>query len=501
MTLRTLASTQCLICWLIICGASLDGFAATHAQEQATGNQSHLSSACATPPLSRSIRVANNAPYQRPVFRAPQINAQSSDARPLNERPLSIDLDSEEFDSEFESQAFKQPSATSLPELNPIGSRSRHSGIPKLNSPRKLKPAPGVNQNSAPSPDTDSVVADPPPPTDDRQLSTNVDANNRPVVDVGRFEDFSGGVRMKISDATYGANGTYGAAIGNASHFPDSIVCNPQSNSRFREGPLLPLGFGRNALRSSIRSSLRSSFPTPGPEQPGQFADSCGCDSVSVLAPTVVARNVQRTGPFATPNLSRAEYEFGAGERVATAPGYLPASQEPLMSNVATYNISDDEPLPESTPEQNAPEERSKKQGIVIHPPISQPFYGNQHTFVIENRSEQDAKDVVIEISVPTGDRIIGALPDNSVTSDQLSIFKIERIAAGERTAVHVRAISDDASPIEFSASLVSKAVYSFRIQNGQHGAKLSNVSYPNEKSAQRESQDANGDGTVDQRP
>ena len=155
--------------------------------------------------------------------------------------------------------------------------------------------------------------------------------------------------------------------------------------------------------------------------------------------------------------------------------------------------------LPESTIPVGAPEsgQNQLNNGIIIHPPMLQPFNRNQHTFIIENRGDAIAEDVVIEIAVNDDDRIIAALPENSVTTQQVSIFKFPKIVAGESVRVHVTAVSNDGSPIEFSASLVSRAVYSFHIQEGLQKGKLSKVSYLNGKSKVGTPKSQVGEGPV----
>ena len=116
--------------------------------------------------------------------------------------------------------------------------------------------------------------------------------------------------------------------------------------------------------------------------------------------------------------------------------------------------------------------------GIVVHPPMIQPYHKNQHTFVIENKGVLDAEDVTIEISVPENARIIAALPPNSVSTPQKALFKFDELTAGDKTSVHLTVIATNNESIPFEASVACRSDYSFRVHGQTAAGVLKNVSY-----------------------
>lgn len=118
--------------------------------------------------------------------------------------------------------------------------------------------------------------------------------------------------------------------------------------------------------------------------------------------------------------------------------------------------------------------------GLIIHPPMIQPYNKNQHTFIVENRSDIMASDVTVEIGVPKNSRIIATLPANSVFANDKAVFRFEKLAAGDQVQIHINAVSKDSKPIEFVADLVSRSVFEFAIEDQANQGQLSSVSYKN---------------------
>ena len=116
--------------------------------------------------------------------------------------------------------------------------------------------------------------------------------------------------------------------------------------------------------------------------------------------------------------------------------------------------------------------------GLIVHPPMLQPYNANQFTFVVENGTQGLARDVAIEISVSENAKIVAALPGNSVSSDSKAIFKFSEISAGDKLQLHLNAISKDGQPIEFAANVVTRSTYDFAVQETKDGGRLARVSH-----------------------
>lgn len=125
-----------------------------------------------------------------------------------------------------------------------------------------------------------------------------------------------------------------------------------------------------------------------------------------------------------------------------------------------------------STPEPNQTE------GLIVHPPMVQPYNQNQHTFVVENSSSKTASDVTVEIRVPENARIVAALPVNSVFSPKAAVFKFAELKSGEKVQVHLTAVENDDQPISFTANIAAKSTYEFEAWKKPRAAELDNVSY-----------------------
>ena len=147
-------------------------------------------------------------------------------------------------------------------------------------------------------------------------------------------------------------------------------------------------------------------------------------------------------------------------------------------SSVATSINFSDTP---ASPIQNSGTQHSyvgsQSSGLLIHPPRIQPYNNKQHTFLLENRGSDLARNVTIEIKVSENARVIAALPDNSVTSSNMVIFKFDEIAAGDNRQLHITAVSADGSAIDFEANVIARSTYDFVAQNpNTNGANLTSV-------------------------
>jgi hypothetical protein len=111
--------------------------------------------------------------------------------------------------------------------------------------------------------------------------------------------------------------------------------------------------------------------------------------------------------------------------------------------------------------------------GIVIHPPLVQPYNSNQHTFVVENRGSAVVNDLLIEIKVFDSARIVAVLPTSSGMSSQTAVFRWEQLAPGESDYVHVTAVSNNGEPIRFEAHAVSRTTYDFSVQLDRQASML----------------------------
>ena len=125
-----------------------------------------------------------------------------------------------------------------------------------------------------------------------------------------------------------------------------------------------------------------------------------------------------------------------------------------------------------------APIAATNNSGLLVHPPMLQPYNENQFTFVVENSTQSLARDVAIEISVSANAKIVAALPANSVSSDSKAVFKFNEIPAGDKLQLHLNAISRDGQPIDFAANVVTRSTYDFAVKDTNDGGRLASVSH-----------------------
>lgn len=469
------------------------------AQPQKQDSESANSGAtCATPAASLLNQKSKSQPYKRPAFHPPTpggSDIESTDRQPAEPTPVQSPTisdpdptntgptdtgptDTDPTDpgpTDTDSTITTEP--TELPEANRLQhDQPKHidqpSG-PELNAPGTIS-VPAVD--AFPDPDSDSALPTLPP---DGSCPTDlVPADICPPVEIN-FCD-SG-----ISAAT--------------TRF--SIRPNRR---RGRGGPLRPLrGRADDCVTYDESAGL---IPWPNGQEHNLDLATMAPGSAGLMQPAMTPPAGIGSAPGGNAIEANGNF-FQPAQTAQTAPGLGRDSGLPF-SPASTNHATDVTQLPGSRVPAEGLSDNITSNGIVIHPPMLQPFNRNQHTFVIENRGEADAEDVIIEISVDEGDRIVAALPGNSVTSDQVSMFKFPKILSGESIPIHVTAVSGDRSPVEFSASLISRAVYSFHIHDGGQPAKLSKVSYQNEQGLPTPPRSDSGSGPVrvtnpffDQRP
>ena len=398
---------------------------ATHsiAEAQESGGQGSRdkgTGACATPASSGKSSKTKSAPYTRPAFHPPSYN--QTDELKLDEAPGNPKESKLESPIENKSDNPMAPADARLPKLNPL-----ENSVPAINGLELNSPGVSANMDSEmPLPGPAAIAPE------GRQYSQNFE--------LPPPRDFTGH-GFNFSDA------------GCESHRCGS--------------PLLPLQKFEKNRKSYDQQSAAALWPDCTSE----------CETSWGTPSTGIGTEYQNAGTgisIRSPNRI---------ENAGIAPGLLPADSSGAVSTVSSGKNAPPSQLPESRLNSATEVQAVQNSGIIIHPPMLQPFNRHQHTFIIENRGRADAEDVVIEITVADKNRIIAALPENSVTTNKVSLFKFPKIVSGESIPVHITAISNDNSPIEFSASLISRAVFSFHIQEGQQQGKLTKVSYLNKQS------------------
>ena len=130
-------------------------------------------------------------------------------------------------------------------------------------------------------------------------------------------------------------------------------------------------------------------------------------------------------------------------------------------------------------PAENSPQTiEADKRGLIVHPPMVQPYNRNQYTFILENLSDTLAKEVAVEIGVPDHCKIIATLPSNSLFSKNQCVFRFEELPAGDRVQIHVNAVSDETKPVEFVANVVSRSVFEFARESSNRESPPTDISY-----------------------
>ena len=452
MKLRTLWKTRYFVIWLAICAASPQIGAGFQDQEE----QSKPSATCATPVANRAKKQNESKPYARPTFHQPQLN-QSEIDRSLSGNG-SPKLDPKQFESAIETPIIRGAKPSRLPELNRLQNVARPAPVPELNAPSSTPPEHKHANETSPTPTLPTKSR----PMEFAESSPMGDGRSH---DVGQFEDFNG-FEFNFSDAGVGRR-------------PFTMEgCGPSVS-----GPLMPLRSRSDRRFAHTQQTASALWPNCPPER-----------DLAWMPPESIGSQVYQGAPSLVDSKKRKV------EEAKNVPGLIPNTKIPASTASTAQGRTHITQLPRSktqSKQQTGSIESNRNSSILIHPPMLQPYNRNQHTFVVENRSDNDVEEVVVEISVPKGDRIVAALPENSVTSKSVSMFKFPRIASGESVPIHVTAVSDDQSPVEFSASLVSRAVYSFHIQEGQKRAKLSNVSYLNDTTNDLPIQMKKGQGPV----
>ena len=429
LTLRTHWKSATFAILLAICCAVPD----VSADKQQPSSDSAGSATCATPASSLANQDEKSVPYKRPAFHPPSLDSAVN-------KKLATEPESGKSQLKWKPSVIKdsadanQFETRKVPELNPIQtdvqtdsqSNSIESLGPELNAPGAI---------SAPS------VLESPVPQGSKSLPHGTSSEAEP--------------KENPSSTAPELEGEFSEFNFSDSGCSDITTRFPERNRR--SALLRPLRSRRNR---SNRNNYDATALMP---------------HSTVPEPAGIGSHLANRGTGDSEKLLQSMKPAGGDSGLASRANVPIISASEGTSSQVTQ-------LPSSRVPVDAGSEDSTGNGIIIHPPIVQPFNRNQHTFLIENRGETDAKDVVIEISVQSGDRIVAALPANSVTSDQVSMFKFPRIAPGESIPIHVTAVSGDSSPVEFAASLISRAVYSFHMHDDQQQAKLSSVSYVNEK-------------------
>ena len=367
-----------------------------------------------------------------------------------------------------------------MPKLNPLTSGTSHRSGPELNSP-------GIATETTPGPAIPFGIQTAPmlPPSDLAPTPLGPISTLPPLgsqqsvqMNVGRFDDLAG-FEFNFSDT-----GCTPIADG-------PLNCGPGQMGR-----LMPLR-SRSTASKRINHNQESASALWSNGHPvwdnGQHAASHGIGIDDDAMGTGIS------GSAGSSDLANANTHSAAVPPGLLRDRTLAGESTGQMLNASNRGATEPVVLPEAKLAQGAAPSvaQQSNNGIIIHPPMLQPFNRNQHTFVIENQGGADAEDVVIEISIHQDGRIIAALPDNSVTTDKVSIFKFPKIVSGESVPVHVTAVSSNGSPIEFSASLISRAVYSFHTQQGKRQGKLSNVSYLNDQTLDSNPGSQASDGPV----
>lgn len=111
-------------------------------------------------------------------------------------------------------------------------------------------------------------------------------------------------------------------------------------------------------------------------------------------------------------------------------------------------------------------ESKIRQSEIIVHPPLVQPYRKNQYTFVVENRGDEAAHNVIVQLDVSEPARVFAALPSDALLADRTAVFRVGSIAPNGHVELHVGARSDEGKLIEFKSSVSVTSKQNFSASN-----------------------------------